>query len=750
MIGNDLLVSFMNRVQPELLEIALDKAEGFAFERFAQEFLSVVEGRNFVPLGGVSDGGADGFSYDELYETERAGLFYQITTQKDHRAKIRNTFQRLLEFGRKPRTIYYVSSRLIPHIDVEEDDLYEELDVIVKIRDKNYIISHINQSQGTISAFKNHLERYTEFLTKIGNSEPKGDQYIDDPSVYVFLQHELSNRLDNRKIVHSIMDTLILWALRETDPDKYHFKTKQCIYDDIVTHFPWSKSFIKAHFDKRIEELKTKDSRGRQIRWYKKENHYCLPYETREIIQKENIEDEAVKIATKSELILAASEVFDGDDSEYELLADLSLEVIEDVFKNQGLLLSHFISDKDSDTHPVVVSDCIYNTIERCAVESEKVIDYRNVVFKLINKLFYNSSPNQRKYLLSLSRTFVLLFTLKAEPRVIEYFSTMGSNFRLFVGTDIFVKALSERYVQKEDQRCRNILKASSNAGMKLCLSSAVLDEIHSHIKATYWEYINHIASSEQYINKDLIRNCPKILIRAYFYAKERGSVRSWNSFIEQFITYKNVISDKGREELKNYLISEYNLTYYENEELESVVDMDKVKILATTLYESGEKENEALAYNSSLLIHGIYGLRRRDKESNKGSPFGFNTWWLTNQKRITKYTYDLVKSKFAKYIMRPEFVLNFLSISPTCEQVRETYDNVFPSVVGVELGHRLSDDVFHQVMERVNEWRDKEPGRISSMISDLSDQLKSDQLKVYEETVETMEERLNRISRFN
>ena len=207
------------RVSPELMEIALSKVEGFAFERFANEFLSVVEGRNFTPLGKSSDGGADGFRENELFETERAGLFYQITIQKDHRAKIRQTASRLIEVGRNPRIIYYVTSRSIPHIDQEEDDLTEELDVIIKIRDKNYLMSHINQSIGTVSAYKNHLSRYTEFLSRVGREKSSDFQYADDPSVFVFLQHEVSNRLGNRKLVHSITDTLIFWALRDTDPD---------------------------------------------------------------------------------------------------------------------------------------------------------------------------------------------------------------------------------------------------------------------------------------------------------------------------------------------------------------------------------------------------------------------------------------------------------------------------------------------------------------------------------------------------
>lgn len=735
-----------SRIPPELLEIALNTVEGFAFERFSNEFLSAVEGRDFTPLGGIHDGGADGFKHDELYETEKAGLFYQITVQKNHREKIRKTVSRLNEFGRTPRTLYYVTSRQIPHIDQEEDNLSEDCNVIIKIRDKNYIISHINQSIGTINAFNTHLARYTDFLARIGQTTGKGIQHVDDPSVYVFLQHEISNRLGDRKLIHSITDTLILWALRDTDPDLNILLGRGEIYDLITASFPWAKGFLNGNLDSRLNSLRTKDLQGRQLRWYKKQKKYCLPHETRNIIKNENIDDEALKIDCSEELQLRASELCDGDDETYELLADLTLKVVEEIFQKQGLLLSHFIANENDDEPPFVAADCINNVVDNHAIPAKNSLDYKNTISLLLNSLFYNSSPKQRIYLHYLSRTYVLLFTLKAEPRIIDYFSTMGSNFRLFVGTDILIKALSERFVKQEDQRCRNTLKAAADAGMNLCLSSCVLDEIHAHIKGTYWEFKNHIAPIEPYLNRDIIRNCNKILIRAYFYAKDRKDIRGWKAFMEQFISYENITNDKGREELSKYLISEFRLTFYENSELEAIVDKIKVDNLAHTLLDKGEKENLALAHNSALLVHGIYGLRSRDKESMNGSPFGFNTWWLTSQKKITKHTYELVKNRLAKYIMRPEFVLNYLSLAPSCEQVRETYKNVFPSTLGIELGHRLNNDVFHQVLGQVGEWKEKEPGRINSLVSDLSDQLKSDQFKVYEETVETMEEKLREI----
>ena len=128
-------MSEIKNIHPDRATIALEKAEGFAFERYIQEFLSSIDGSNFVPLGDMHDGGADG-----LYECDKQRIFYQITRQENHRDKIRKTKIRLEAFGRDVKTIYYYTSRQVTRIDREEDLLSDELGVIIRIRDRKYIL----------------------------------------------------------------------------------------------------------------------------------------------------------------------------------------------------------------------------------------------------------------------------------------------------------------------------------------------------------------------------------------------------------------------------------------------------------------------------------------------------------------------------------------------------------------------------------------------------------------------------------
>ncbi|WP_153018634.1 hypothetical protein [Marichromatium gracile] len=719
-------------VHPDLVEIALDRVEGFAFERFAQDFLSVLEGKEFIPVGGIGDGGADG-----IYDSGNGRSFYQFTRQENHRDKIRKTVQRLQKFGRNVKTLYYLTARLIPHIDSEEELLTDKLDVNIKIRDRKYILSHINDTNGTTAAFTNHLSTYTQFLSNLANqSNSSHSPHIDNPSAFVFLQHEVTNRLGNRKLVHSIADTMILWALSETDPDKGIFMTEAQIAERIFSAFPWASKILKSHLKQRLESMRNKKEGGRELRWYKKEGHYCLPYETRQVIAAENAADESLGIQFIEELKIIAGGLFDADEGVYQKIAELASKVIHSVFEKQGLLFAYFLSDAEEGMAPPIVADCIDEVIKESIVQADNIENYRELLENMIRKVFYEGSPRQRKYLSNLSRTYVLLFTLQAEPRIVEYFSTMSASFRLYLGTDVLIKAISERYLTSEDQVARNLLKLAKSAGVSMHLSECVLEEVYTHIRATYFEFANYFADMEPYITREVARNSDKILIRAYFYAKDEGLVNGWKAYLEQFITYDKVLTAEGKEEIRKYLMAEYGLFFTANSELESVTKEDQVKKLTETLLENDDKENEALAYNTSLLVYGIYGLRQKHNEIGSASEYGLKTWWMTNQSRVLQHTAGLIRDNHAKYIMRPDFLLHFISLSPTCNDVRDNFKSIFPSIFGIQLGHRLKEDVFHKIMSSVKEWKGLEPGRISARMASLSDSLKGDRLKRYDRTI--------------
>jgi hypothetical protein len=83
--------------------------------------------------------------------------------------------------------------------------------------------------------------------------------------------------------------------------------------------------------------------------------------------------------------------------------------------------------------------------------------------------------------------------------------------------------------------------------------------------------------------------------------------------------------------------------------------------------------------------------------------------------------------------MMRPEFLLNFIGLSPSTEEVRKSLGAVFPSLLGVKLSNRMRDDVFKIVVGRVKEAYQVSDARARATVGELSDKLKGDFFKQYE-----------------
>lgn len=736
-----------NIINYNLVEIALEKLSGFSFESFANAFFAAILGTNFRPLGGIHDGGADAFHSGEIWEDANPiGIFYQASSEKDVKGKIRKTHSRLIEFGRSPKRIVYFTPLSVPHIDRVEIELSEKVNCQIRIYDKRYIVSHINTNAGTIASYKTFLEPALNYLSQVGGSKLISPSDVNTtPAIYVFLRQEIE-RHSGSSLVNSITDGLILWSLEGTDPDTKTLMSEDEILKKIKDCIPSAMSVIKGSVSTRLEKLsKIPQNQGRPIRKYTKQQKYCLSYEFRDRVKKDNAVDESLKLKVcekfslrlndYAENILTVDEAAKG--------AEISLEIIQKTFENQGLEFATFISNHNYSTQHLTISDYFDEIVINYEIEQNRHLLLKEAVLDNLRNSFYNSTEVERLYFARLSATYTLLFCLKSEPRIVQYFQKMAADFYLYVGSDIIVRAISERYLRPEDQITRNTLKLIREAGGKLVLAESVLDEVYYHIKTTNYDFINHYQNIESNISIDIARQSNRILIRAYFYSKLKPaeSIKSpsnWSQFISQFCDYIDINNEKGREQIRKYLLSEFGMKYEDSDELRSFVTDSQVQELAEKLTDYKQQQ---LAQNDALLTLGVYGRRRTRGETSSVSEYGYRTWWLTQESRILSYTKDIQKKYGAEYIMRPEFLVNFLSLAPSMSDVRKSYSTIFPTILGIRLARRVKQDVLADVLKRVDETSEIEPGRVKSIVSELSDKLKTmslqDKLKIHKDELD-------------
>ena len=548
---------------------------------------------------------------------------------------------------------------------------------------------------------------------------------------------ETERRSNNSTLIESVSDSLILWALEGTDPEHSLFATRGQIVRKVEEVLPSARYFIRGQIDGRLEILSSKNNpTGREIRRYKKEDKFCLPYETRLLVEQENIEDELLKVQVLKEFEARAQSFTPKVCPR--TVARVALRAVELTFEVRGLELATFLERDVGDYEDLSISDQVDVAIQDASLGGMDAVVSKESALSVVRRAFYDSTRCERTYFGKLARSYSLLFHLRAEPRIVEYFQSMSASLILLVGTDILIRALSERYLRTEDQMTCNMLNLLRDVNADLILTEPVVEEVYTHLQNTDLEFQLDFKEVEQYVDAEIARHSSKILIRAYFYARLHPvegvtPPTGWGNFVGQVCNYGSLRTNMGREQIRKYLSERFNMRYFSTAELSEVVSDREVQDLADALKELRPGKRRELIENDAKMALAVYGKREELREQHKTNPYGYRTWWLTQETTVRKATMELVESKNAQYIMRPEFLLNFIALSPTTSEVRNAYKDIFPTLLGVRLGNRMRPELFHGIMERAREAMDVDDARARVMMEDYSNKLKGDFFKKYE-----------------
>lgn len=736
----------MPTIDHRLCDVALDHCDTTAFENFAQTFHGALVGSSFVPLGGMHDGGADGFE-EMIYEsTARAGTFLQASKTGNIEGKISGTIRRLKDFGREPKVVIFYFSQHISDVDSIEEIYTNKLDVTVRVRGKSYIVTHINHSVQTTQAFDSYLKPSVLFLMNIGSSGTARSYPFEARTLCAFLGQEVHRRRGNATLLSNITDSLILWALEGTDPENGIFLTKREILGKIENALPTARYFVRSNLDDRLSRLSSKhNTTGREISWHRKEGKFALRFEERQKLIEENLEEASLY----SRVSDGFRQIIQSHTSKKEILDKLDdiveavHQCIERLFERQGVGISLYILDKNEDGLDAInLVDDLEEQSNKLDLSSAARDEAKHCVRKALARVIYAPTEDEREHLLRLCNTYFLMFVLKNDPKVVEYFNNMAQTLTMYIGSDIIVKALSEYYLPPGGKMATNALKIIQESGSTLVMSEAAFEEVFTHVRAAVLEFENYYAEIESLVTSEFVSGIDRILIRSYFYSKFGiNSVgkrpTGWRSYIGQFCTYDGIRNGRSRDGLRNYLCERFDLQFEPKDTMRKSVNRDELGKLTDAIITerswSQKKQAAIRAYNDALHALRIYSKRSSQNETIVPSPFGYKTWWLTHERAVQRAAARVFGSNRPLFIMRPEFLLNYISLAPSKKEVVDSYRSVFPTLLAVSLSKRVGPDVLHPVLTSIREAYSVDESRAKAMVSEFSDRLKTDQLRVYE-----------------
>lgn len=420
------------------------------------------------------------------------------------------------------------------------------------------------------------------------------------------------------------------------------------------------------------------------------------------------------------------------------MVAQVCHGAVQATFERKGLEIVQFIHDTSSGDHITTLDEFVVKAIERqTSLTGTRVQHVRSVCLEVLRGAFYNSQPDERTYFQKLSRVYTLLLIIKNEPKVVEYFQIMTSQFILYVGSDILIRALSEHYLDEEDQMTCNVLRILSSAGSKLILTEKTLDEVGGNIRKANNSYRYEFQNREAYMGPEMARHIDHILLRAYFYVRGSVGVRKpagWRDYVNQFADYDEIIRQENGS-LREYLCGKLDMEYETRAEMESGIDKEALDDLQSRVMQvkNYRAQDTMLARNDALQVLRIYRRRKELSDRSGSNPFGYRVWWLTQESKIKAATDEVVRTNHGRYLMRPEFLVSFIDIVPNLGEVRRSFDSVFPSILGIRLSNRMNEADFLKVLSRYDEAAKVDPSRARVILANLSNKLKGADAREYD-----------------
>jgi len=612
------------KIDIEAFKYALSQnIEGFVFEKFAQQFLAIVLSDEFIPVGGKKDKGIDAFRHvfkRNIYEK----YIYQISTELSTEQKISDSIETLQKNDIKADRFFYVTNRNVTGKDGIEDSFFETYKIPLTIYDINWFALNVVNDPATVKLYHTFIESHLHEFNQPSKTIVIGS-FDKDPRLFVFLRQQLDEYGGKFEIEDILADSLILYSLEGTSSAEGKFKTKEELKSEISKYVTFDPKELWVNIDKRLKILSEKPLR--KIKHHKKDGFYCLPHETVIEIIERNLREQKLF----NDFFHQTEQLLKDYLSELNLqarnLVDLIEDTIHSIYYNQGLEFSDFVLNKQNyDLVEISLPDVVSKIVDDSSVVIKNKELVKKALLMTIREIIYNGTIEQKQYIQKLSRTYMMMFLLQWDPKLVLYFKSLASKLNVYVGTSILVPALSEIYLDAQNRRHWNLLKGANLAGVKLLVNEIIIDELVRHFQWVKYQYRKMYRDIEHiYLDSEIeTLYVDEIMIRAYLYAKMRKQVDNFNEFLNNYVD-----SDlsSAREDIIEFLKIEFGITYDTSVSTKIQIDETEYELLKNNLYEL--RKSKELAERDARLMLMIYKIRETNNEISSTEMFGYKTWWF-------------------------------------------------------------------------------------------------------------------------
>jgi len=711
----------------QLISLAIDYVSKTDFELWVQKVLAKTDGIDFAPTGGIHDGGQDGF----FREIDGQPTHYvQITKQEDTRTKVRETVEAI----RKERTLdqlTLVTSQVEQNRDLLEAKWGQEFSLRLRIHDRSWLLARASldlslrdELYGCVRGLLDELNRATTVRQQIGRQ--------DRLSIVTYLEAQARSLPNSEDFQNICLDTVVYTALQGTDPAEEKFKTSSELESELGHSHSQLLAKSPVRLKDRLEFLSSKQNFPR-LRKHPGDK-FALPYEVRSQFGEFNL-----SIQNQEDMFLASFSSRSRDEEpklEVELhgkILCLVRHALHETFRRQAINFANSFSASSDDANIEVFSiiESLSEELGFSPSENELAQELAASVFR---KSCYSSDDSERAFLETLMKYYTVQFVMHGDAVVSQYFTEMSKRLRVYLGTDIIVRCLSETFVKEKSRGMTNALKRIQGSGVTLRITRRTLEEVYSHIHTTYLIFRNDFESWYRNGSLHELMQSDRILIRAFGYAYfeplgHTRQPRDWSDFLNQFGSASWFSEpDRNVDDFGSFLIDKFGFEFVELEGVTSKIDTDLAQEIADDILSSRDKGTSSgyakLALNDAQMSLLITAERNERDERITTDLYGYNTWWMTEEAKVLR---ALRRRKLpADIVMHPQFLINHLLLDHSSQSGDSGALDLTPTLFGLQITDRVPQPALIEFLDAVRDIGELDDAAQRARIRGAANRLKS------------------------
>jgi len=684
-------------VSYEGLRLALtviDGAQWRSFERLANVFLA----EEFPSLRPMATPDGDGATDAVLFVPDGdPSVALQFSLRKDWKRKIAETCDRLRATNPSVSLLVYATNQNIgAHANQLRRQLRGSHRIVLDIRDQEWFLTARNRSAAVEAEAEVFIRPFHE-ESLVGASLVRKAQALDDleaKAAFVYLGLQWADDTREKGLTKVCFEAVVRSVLRDTTSDARMSRdeVKTAVAQLLPAQDPVARAQAVDSALHRLEKI--------FIRHWTKDDQFCLTWDERtrlaDRLKSMEILDDALDSELRSLVKRLAEE--DGAELTADALRDAVARcrgVLERILLDRGEVFAEaVVHGQGADVKFEDVEAVVYKDME--AVPGVVGVDPR-VVAATVVSLMVDPPETVRPYLRSLSDTYTLFAFMRETPDVQSAVVKMFSEGEIWLDASVVLPLFAEELLDEPSRSHGLMLRAATEAGIKLYVTDGVVQELASHVNRSRG-YRSALSRGEAY-------GAEPFLLSAYRLSGR--PMLEFEAWADNFCGHS-----RQEDDVADYLEEEFGI--HVAPLIEFVAQLDaQLTVNAKEIWHEArdhkdeKRKKEGLppmdAGTRALLVEhdvecyiGVIGRRLFRREGS--GAFGYKSWWLTLDKTAFRAARELEERTGhrppSNPAISPDFMLQYLAMGPVRSRLSRRTEEALPLMLNMSILDAVPQDL--------------------------------------------------------